>query len=809
MIMKLLLILIACVISQDVFAGIFNVIPTDKSKHYLSIIFGSSVGSINLGNGNFNQTLSLMFEQFNFIIVTFGSIILGYTVVMSTINTAREGEALGKKMSAWIIMRSITGMLCMVPSPTSGYSVVQMTVMWVVLNGIGAANSVWNVILQQLSQNVNVSTGIKIELIPEKFVTIAQSIILSKTCLYSINNTLSPFLTANSNSPFAQYGPVQIYSDQRPLERTPATGTPTKISRTTNVSVGLQGAPAPFDRICGSFTVTTELNSSDSINTFNVATLNQRLTTKTNALLAMFDAVDPAAQLLASGIPDTASNYNPPDPGYVDAAGAAYISQISQLATGLTLSAGASPEDWETTQPQSINRITGNFATLKGYGWIHAGSYYYTMVQASRPITDPETQTSTANLPNPLNVPTRIERLDPTHVPSGWTTISGGENQGLSGLLSGAPPQLITQFNTSLTNALQYWMNDSKPATPPSQGITIQSTSSGSPWLDSVLRRFNSVVQRPLLDFFQSIANGGSDNTDPLLSLGKFGNKLMLAAEMSVLISLVVSAAISLAVSAGSCLNPLAWSANFMLTQFFPLLYGSAVLLWTSGAILGIYLPLVPYVIFTTTAFGWIIAVVEAIVGAPLLALGLVHPSGEELGKAGSALVILANVFLRPTLMIFGLVLGGGLLRAGIALINFGFQPAVAGSTMPSLFSFITVLMMYIFLIMALVNKSFSLIYMLPNQIMRWMGGPTESFDPSDMAKEAKSGFDAGASKVQAASQETVKHSQNTLDDAAKGEDARAASGSQGKYGRTYKVSDNQGSSKSSDNKGSSPPPKK
>ena len=107
---------------------------------------------------------------------------------------------------------------------------------------------------------------------------------------------------------------------------------------------------------------------------------------------------------------------------------------------------------------------------------------------------------------------------------------------------------------------------------------------------------------------------------------------------------------------------------------------------------------------------------------------------------------------------------------------------------------------------MALVNKSFSLIYMLPNQIMRWMGAPTENFDPSDMTREAKAGFDAGASKVQSGSQEAVKNYQSVSDDAAKGEDARAAAGSQGKYGGLHGVSDKKGGlKKARNNKGARP----
>ena len=89
------------------------------------------------------------------------------------------------------------------------------------------------------------------------------------------------------------------------------------------------------------------------------------------------------------------------------------------------------------------------------------------------------------------------------------------------------------------------------------------------------------------------------------------------------------------------------------------------------------------------------------------------------------------------------------LLRAGIALVNFGFIPAINEGAAVSIFSILVILGLYVGIMTSIVNKSFSLIYLLPNQIMRWMGGSAESGDPSDMVKEAKGSFDSGAGQGQ------------------------------------------------------------
>jgi len=147
-------------LSTSVYADLtlFDVSPTDQSLQYLGMIFGGSVGSITLGGQVPNPILGLMFEKLNGIVLAVSTLVVSYVGILSTINTAHEGEVMGKKFSSiWIPMKSICGMLLMVPSTGNGYSLVQMLVMWVVLQGIGAANTVWNVVLTQLNSGISVT----------------------------------------------------------------------------------------------------------------------------------------------------------------------------------------------------------------------------------------------------------------------------------------------------------------------------------------------------------------------------------------------------------------------------------------------------------------------------------------------------------------------------------------------------------------------------------------------------------------------------------------------------------------------------
>ena len=745
-----------CLICEEVFASVFSVIPTDKSQEYLGMVFGGSVGAISLGGDN-NPTLSLMFERFNFIIVTIGAVVLSYIGVMTTINTAREGEAMGKKMSLWVPLRAFSGMLLMVPGPTSGYSVVQMTVMWIVLNGIGAANSVWNVVLEQLAQGVPTVGGLKIQMQPSYLNAVTHGILQSSACMYAINDHM-PELKTNAGP--LQNKSISIYTVTG-SPTTPTTPPPTQLTQTATVYVGIQGAAEPLKSLCGAFTVTSTILKGDPINTFNYPTVQQRLRIKVTALQNMFSAVDAAAQLLANPDPNS---YAPPDPGYVFAAGEAYISQITQLATGVNAAPDSSAQDWE--ERNSVSPIAGNYAKLKSYGWIHAGSYYFTMVRASGARMDDETVPGKAKRPEltaglpasgppASGVPEYIPNLTGTNAPPTgyWPTVNAVGNSALSQYLStnGAKPQTVI-MNTALTNSYNYWNVDQNTPKPASQGLAMPAASTGSDILDTIVNGIKDSIQTPILEYVQSITDGKTatgGTADPLISIGQFGGILMITGEIAVFISLITSFIISIAASPASCVSPLAWAVNLLFVSILPMIYSLAIVLWTMGATLGIYIPLVPYLVFTMTAFGWIIQVIEAVVAAPIIALGLIHPGGEELGKLGSALPILANIFLRPTLMIFGFVLGSSLLRAGIALVNFGFIPAINEGAAVSIFSILVILGLYVGIMTSIVNKSFSLIYLLPNQIMRWMGGSAESGDPSDMVKEAKGSFDSGAGQGQ------------------------------------------------------------
>lgn len=857
--------------SSELFAGVFDVLPTDKSKQYLGIIFGGNIGAVVLGGGT-NPMLSKMFQYFNVLVLGFGVIILAWVGLVALINTAREGEAMGRKFSLWVPLRGLFGMLLLIPSPGSGYSLIQMTVMWIVLNGIGAANAVWTIVLNQLALGVPSVGNIPINITNGQLDGLARNILMSETCMVSFNQF-------QGSSLYQNYGPVRVIVQAQPILYSPSQSAPTTLAQTAIISVGVPNSGNPsvpdpvLGALCGSYTVSTSIcnpsamtsaggsNSTVCLDTFNAASITQRLNFKVGALLAMFNVLGPAAQTVAT------SNVPPPN-GYFSAAYDAYRSGIANLAGGVNMQIGQPPTigspgftpqnlgltntsaqagSWwkgQVNQTESGLKSTGpalaNYGTLAqgGYsttaqaigmggggamgtgpattsaeaagigtaqavglgakeaglylaypavqggglavqmaaptvanalnwayptweqqsqvvpvtqtqvnnllqvGWIHAGSYYYSLSQSSAqsPLGN-ELQ----NIPSPAStIPTQTGNLVANVAPQEWS--SAVYNQ----LANDANRSV---YNAALTNANQFYLADHNftPATSlPSLGSGQAST--GNQFLDQIVNALSSSYRQPIMDFIQNELMGTGavvqGSIDPLITIGRFGWTMMMAGEISVFVVIALTFTLLLALAAGSCMSPLAWAINGLLMQIFGVVLGVVTLLWTAGATLGVYTPLVPYIIFTTTAFGWFLVVAEALVGAPIVALALVQPGGEELGNIKEGLGMIVNVFMRPTLMIFGFILASGILRGGLTLINFGFMTAVNNSVLPTIFSIIPTIGVYTFLVVAVVNQAFGLIYELPNRIMNYMGMRHEGFGSQvgkELTGEAKQGFQAGA----------------------------------------------------------------
>ena len=81
---------------------------------------------------------------------------------------------------------------------------------------------------------------------------------------------------------------------------------------------------------------------------------------------------------------------------------------------------------------------------------------------------------------------------------------------------------------------------------------------------------------------------------------------------------------------------------------------------------------------------------------------------------------------IRPILMVIGFFLGGAIVVAGGTLLNQLFGIAIANAqfdSMTGVVSIIAYLAIYVFIALNLIHSSFNLIYIVPDQVINWIGG--------------------------------------------------------------------------------------
>ena len=739
--MKYCTIIILCLFSQVAGADVFSPPPADKSVEFLGMIFGSNIGLLYLG-GEFNPVLSKLFELLNVVIVTLGTIIVSYIGIVSTVNTAQEGKAMGKKWSSiWIPMRSILGMALMVPSFSSGYSIVQIAVMWIIMQGIGAADKIWNVVLEDLGQGISSNTAnyatnpnsnsIEISILNQNAHALAEQTLKSAICMVSMQQLSKGAYVYGANQSKSRIPKsyfADIYGKRISVHSSNATISPSNITKTTNavtksgtVYVGVKGH-SEYNNICGQYNVsgTAYLGDFSNVNSVSAAKLKTKaqliFNQKQQAIAMMINNYKPLAKLIIAqmihprskpyGGKLIANSKHPPEPGgFKQQAVDIYVHMLRSL---------VKPTEAKSWVRDAIRKG-------KKSGWVSAGSFYFVLNQSqnSQLLYDvTHSKPRASNLPNAKQLKKLSMYLDNIE-----------ERQFLLANLQEAQLYFnsdVTENNTKLNIAsAKYNM------------ATETDNFSKNLW----------TLQSSMVEWLAEQMSNTSG--DPIMAQAQFGARIMFGSEITWVVLMQLSGAL---VAMGTSNMSEKVYQTTMYTLFFAGAVAIAIvsIIWVAGATLAIYVPLIPYMMFTVGVLGWFLLVVEAVVAAPIMTLGFILPTNEELGKIQHGLLLIANITLRPSLMLFGFILAARVYRAVIALVNFGLVDNFKTlDTSASMLAWIPSMILYAVFIMALANKCFALIYALPDKILRWIGGPPEHTDANQELQQAKSGLHKGGDAAQ------------------------------------------------------------
>lgn len=195
---------------------------------------------------------------------------------------------------------------------------------------------------------------------------------------------------------------------------------------------------------------------------------------------------------------------------------------------------------------------------------------------------------------------------------------------------------------------------------------------------------------------------------------------------------------------------------TFAFSQFFGTVTSVGLLI---GFILFYVIPFMPFLYFFFAVGGWVKGIFEAMVAVPIWALAHLRIDGEGIpGEAGlQGYFLLFEIFIRPILIIFGLIAAITIFAAMVRVLNEVFHIAVSnlagydastssfcgsGTTTaaprgdaewargPIDQFFFTII--YTILVYMIGMACFKLIDMIPNNILRWISAEVSSFNDSN-----------------------------------------------------------------------------
>lgn len=146
----------------------------------VDFVIGNGVSAANLSENN--TVIASGFEVFNTAILFLAMIFVAYSSIMGVINTAHDGEFLGRKMSSiWMPLRTVGGSALLLPL-AGGFSLIQIVILWLTLQGVGIGDKAWTAMLGRIDQ----SGMINHPAIPNARPLVA-NILRSEVCMAAMN----------------------------------------------------------------------------------------------------------------------------------------------------------------------------------------------------------------------------------------------------------------------------------------------------------------------------------------------------------------------------------------------------------------------------------------------------------------------------------------------------------------------------------------------------------------------------------------------------------------------------------------------
>ncbi len=682
-------------------SAFFTPAPNDQSIIYLGELFGS-IPPILAGTGS--GLMGSLFKLFNTAVLTLGIIFAGYTTFVGILNTAGDGEMLGKGWSSiWVPIKTVAGIALLIPTG-SGYCVIQVFMMWLLVQGIGAADTLTGAVVDYMESGQKVfvkgntpdSQGetSMIKTWDTYPITIAYQ---GLSCMQAYQKQFPEVNATYVTPPAPEYpiGANKIVYNFMAYEQTGTDST---------------GAPTSKAVSCGQILIDNDPTNTSKSEAIDVSEQNLIASFIVQGLNAIMPSLNSAAYFMVNDVPVvTSPNTTEEQQTMQDTfnfVGSDFMNEVATTYNSYVIQANNT-----YTKPQEDSY----YEDVRSYGWVTLGNLYWDMAKSSSTSgSDQATETAKLN----------------------WSTSS--QNIGDTKYKGNYTPDAYLYGYTYANQFIADLIASRKADNNGNVGFESVEESDYSQAASGVI----SSMTLTILEHMEDRLNNGEN---PMVAAQRLGHHISLDVETSLTFLMITLTGTAIYAGIYSSVSPSFLILQTAMAMALPGIMVFAGVMLVLGGALAVIIPFIPAMAYFLAVVAWMTSTLETMVAAPIVAIGVVHPEGHAVwGKAEPAIMLMTNMFLRPSLIVIGMAAGVILSFITVQFVNFGFAQAMAsmlGGTSPSSMEASLFLTSYVGLILACVNKSFSTIDIIPEQVMRWIqGGEATKFGGGQEAAQKLQG---------------------------------------------------------------------
>lgn len=710
---------------------------TDHSVDMLRNIFGPVIDALVTGadpdtGSAASNVIATMMSFFNSGILVVGTLIVSYVAAMGTINTANDGEAMGRNWSSlWTPVRIVAGGAVLLPT-ASGYSFIQLVVLMFALWGVGFANGTYK-------------TGMAIGVLSPDGVVQGVN---DPGSFYGLRDFGKQYLAAS----YCARAANQIYPGAQVSAAPSADKTTTNGGRTEylfqikdrNATTNLGGG----EPLCGTVSISQYTAQPAKDATGIEAALEQLRVAAQNSKIQAATKLMTDLEAWVNTWPDDISG----DWSNVDSAKFNELVNSAETQVAAALMAALSDTTGVKSGFQSLA------TSLTSEGWAMSGGWYQRVGEVRgriAAITSESVGSVSAPSLSALPADAAASRLigsvtTVTEAISKKSETKGNYKAPTSGpgdLTSVIPKDAQSDINIGSINAdfdakVSLWINSMMESMV--EMATGANTSGTTPLCGTAGQMGGSLNRMKCIGDYLTVARAGIGAADVAIKTGATALRVVAGTLSSV-------KGVGTGLDLDKVVTPIwDWVIEVPVKQLAMM----ATYIEPMAFYFGVFLPSLPYVIFMTVVVGWILAVLQSLIAAPLWAVMHMTPDRTFVGSQSQGYLLLLSLFARPALAVVGLfaaMLVSDPIIDFIAKGFFAMRGAVVTSTgtvgaIASFLSFAWWFMVFGLTLLPVLYMIFGLPQILPDHVLRWIGAGVNDLGETQAVGQMRSGMAHAAS---------------------------------------------------------------